>query len=258
MKKMLMVVSALMALLGFSAIMAGTAGASTHAVITFTDTSATLTIPTPACPSTQPSCRWKFFLNEPKTHVDVATVYSTSGTSGTLTLDYPPGFCGIIQADAYIGGPPWVPQRGYQYNVDCDSSTPSSPSGSSTPSPDEPGPTSQLPGDAPTGSGATTPPVAVTPTATASPTATPTPIPSPDALPSPSALPFTATTPTPVTATPTRTTSAPAELPFTGVNAGSLLLTGLGLLAFGLLLLSETDRWRRLGRRVVAFVNGPV
>jgi hypothetical protein len=110
------------ALIGMSLAMQGKAWGvtpPTSAVITFNDAaqSVTLTIPTPACPTTQPDCRWKFFLNEPKLHVDVAIVY---GTSGSLTIPYPPNFCGVIQADAYIGGPPWVPKRGWQHTIaDC-------------------------------------------------------------------------------------------------------------------------------------------
>src|ERR1022692_895966 len=94
---------------------------SAYPVITFDDAAhqAELTIPTPACATTQPTCEWKFFLNEPKLSVDVATIY---GTSGTLVIPYPPNFCGVIQADAYVG-PPWVPKRGWQHNIeDCASS----------------------------------------------------------------------------------------------------------------------------------------
>ena len=100
----------------------GAPGAPSSAVITFDDSAhqVTLQIPSPACPTTQPTCQWKFFLNEPKLSVDVNTVY---GTSGTLTLAYPPNFCGVIQADAYVG-PPWVPKRGWQHKIeDCTSAT---------------------------------------------------------------------------------------------------------------------------------------
>ena len=96
----------------------GAPGSPSSAVITFDDGAqqVTLQIPSPACPATQPGCQWKFFLNEPKLSVDVATIY---GTSGTLTLAYPPNFCGVIQADAYVG-PPWVPKRGWQHTIkDC-------------------------------------------------------------------------------------------------------------------------------------------
>ena len=67
------------------------ADGSSSAVIIFDDTAhqAQLIIPTPACPVSQPDCQWKFFLNEPKLSVDVATVY---GTAGTLTIDYPAQF----------------------------------------------------------------------------------------------------------------------------------------------------------------------
>ena len=102
------VVAALLA----ASTMAGASGPG--AVITFGPTAATLQIPTPPCPTTEPGCVWKFFLNEPKVSVDVDTVY---GTSGTLTIPYPANFCGIIQADAYIGptaNGPWTPQRGWQ------------------------------------------------------------------------------------------------------------------------------------------------
>jgi hypothetical protein len=100
----------------------GAPGAPSSAVITFDDSAhqVTLQIPSPACPTTQPTCQWKFFLNEPKLSVDVATVY---GTAGTLTLAYPANFCGVIQADAYVG-PPWVPKRGWQHTIeDCTAAT---------------------------------------------------------------------------------------------------------------------------------------
>ena len=77
----------------------GTPDSPSSAVITFDDGAQAvhLTIPTPACPASQPQCEWRFFLNEPKLHVDVATVY---GTSGTLTIDYPGNFCGVVQDGA--------------------------------------------------------------------------------------------------------------------------------------------------------------
>ena len=85
--------------LGISAV--GAADASSFAVIRFDDAAhqAELIIPTPACTASQPNCEWKFFLNEPKLSIDVGTVY---GTSGTLTIEYPSGFCGVIQALSLI------------------------------------------------------------------------------------------------------------------------------------------------------------
>ncbi len=118
----MVVMSSVIALIALSVTLGGAAwsaaDSSSTAVITFDDAAqqAQLIIPTPACPASQPDCQWKFFLNEPKLSVDVATVY---GTSGTLTIDYPKDFCGVIQADAYVG-PPWVAKRGFQHTIeDC-------------------------------------------------------------------------------------------------------------------------------------------
>ncbi len=132
MKRTIVAVGSVIALVALSMAFGGAAvnaadGSST-AVIIFDDAAqqAKLIIPTPACPASQPDCQWKFFLNEPKLSVDVATIY---GTSGTLTLAYPKDFCGVIQADAYVG-PPWVAKRGFQHTIaDC------TPSPSPTPSP---------------------------------------------------------------------------------------------------------------------------
>ena len=44
---------------------------------------------------------WKFEVNEPDEGVLVDAVY---GNSGTLTIDYPVGFCGLLQADASLNG----------------------------------------------------------------------------------------------------------------------------------------------------------
>ncbi|MBF6558103.1 MAG: hypothetical protein IVW52_18505, partial [Acidimicrobiales bacterium] len=123
MKRIVVVISSVIALIALSVTLGGAAWSaadtSSTAIITFDDAAhqARLTIPTPACPASQPDCRWKFFMNEPKLNVDVATVY---GTSGILTIAYPPNFCGVIQADAYIGGPPWDAKRGFQHTIeDC-------------------------------------------------------------------------------------------------------------------------------------------
>jgi hypothetical protein len=194
----------------------------TSAVITFNDPAqeVTLQIPTPACPASEPQCEWKFFLNEPKLSVDVATVY---GTSGTLTIPYPKDFCGVIQADAYVG-PPWVAKRGWQHTIsDC------------TPTP----PTTVLPGPP-----VTAPPVTAPPATT--------PITPPASTPLPSKLPVVAATsatipdgsPTttvapsvvPATATPAATPAA-AQLPYTGLSVRPLLITGLTLVLLGFCLL---------------------
>jgi hypothetical protein len=229
MKRIAAVVCAGVTLIGLSVAMQvaawGASGSPTSAVITFNDAAhqVTLTIPTPACPTTQPDCRWKFFLNEPKLHVDVAILY---GTSGTLTIPYPPNFCGVIQADAYIGGPPWVPKRGWQHTIeDCTTPvppvtpvTPSTPTSTSTSTtstissaiePPNNGPVDTLP---PT---TTTASVAGTVAATSG---------GPQ-VGSPSGVPAT---------TPSVTSS---QLPFTGVDVKPLFFTGMTLVGLGLCLM---------------------
>ncbi len=117
-----LIIASVIAVTVVAAAAAGTAwGASgpSSAIITFDDVAqqVTLQIPDPPCDVTEPNCVWKFFLNEPKESVDVATIF---GTSGTLTLPYPANFCGIIQADAYVGpsmNGPWVPKRGWQHQI---------------------------------------------------------------------------------------------------------------------------------------------
>ena len=114
MKRIIKIIGATIGLFAISVPLGGAAlsaaDTSSSAVIVFDDAAhqAQLIIPTPACSASQPNCQWKFFLNEPKLSVDVGTVY---GTSGTLTIDYPSDFCGVIQADAYVG-PPWIPKLG--------------------------------------------------------------------------------------------------------------------------------------------------
>lgn len=199
----------------------GASGSPTSAVITFDDQGqqAILQIPDPPCDTTMPNCVWKFFLNEPKLSVDVAIVY---GTSGTLTIPYPANFCGIIQADAYVGPTdqgPWQSKRGWQHpiNTSSDNCEPST-----------------------------------TTTTTDAPDTTPKPPTEPSSTP-PAAAPVTAPTPTepqvtPVVAaavaTPTTTTTEPAKpaaavtsLPFTGVNLEPFAILGVLFVALGLGLL---------------------
>ena len=198
-----------------------TAGASGPGpVITFDDANnvVTLQIPDPPCPTTEPGCVWKFFLNEPKVSVDVSTIYSSQ--AGTLTLAYPDNFCGIIQADAYIGPTaqgPWTPQRGWQHQLpdsDC-TTTPTPPSGPTQP---------VTPPDGPqTSPVVTTPPVTVPATQEAS---------------SAPVAATAATTPSTVPATPVvKAAAEPTSLPFTGVNLMPLVLAGVTCVALGLGLL---------------------
>jgi hypothetical protein len=227
-KRIVKIAGAIIGLIAISLPLGGAvvsaADSSSSAVIIFDDAArqAKLVIPTPACPDSQPNCQWKFFLNEPKLSVDVATVY---GTSGTLTIDYPSDFCGVIQADAYIG-PPWVAKRGFQHTIeDC------------TPPPS----TTAVPPDAP----ATSTP---TPPATSANTIPPPGFGSVSATSaSPPAPP--ATGPAGVSAV-SSDGAAPTQLPFTGTSIKPVLFSGLTLVALGLCLLTTSVSRRKMARRV--------
>jgi len=229
-KRIILAIGSVIVLITCSVTLGGAAwsaaDSSSGPVITFNDAAqqVTLTIPTPACPTSQPDCQWKFFLNEPKLSVDVATIY---GTSGVLTLDYPKDFCGVIQADAYVG-PPWVPKRGFQHTIeDC-----------------EPPPTTTTTTEPPTTTTTAPPPT----TSTTAPPVPPPPSgpsvqpPAQAPPPAPTALPFTppATTPT--------VTAPLTQLPFTGKNIKPILFAGLTLVALGLALLAPSRYWRRVSR----------
>lgn len=215
------IIASVMALTVVAAVLAasttaGASGGTSGPVITFDDANnvVTLQIPSPPCPTTEPGCVWKFFLNEPKVSVDVSTIYGTQ--AGILTLAYPENFCGIIQADAYIGptmSGPWTPQRGWQHQLpdsDCAPTPPSAPVAPVTP-PDAPQ----------TAPVVTQPPAALPATqdATSAPVTTP-------------------TTPTTVPVTPAvKAASEPTSLPFTGVNLMPFILSGVTCIALGLGLL---------------------
>ncbi len=223
------IIASVIAVTAVAAVVIGTAsgasGSPTSAVITFDDNAhqVTLQIPDPPCDTSEPGCVWKFFLNEPKVSVDVATVY---GSTGTLTISYPPNFCGIIQADAYVGptaNGPWVSKRGWQHQIppvgDCEPPTPPSGGGTDTPPPG--GPSSE-------------PPPAATPVVPA-----PAPTPEPQAaavapvVAAATAAPSTTTT---ATTAPAKPATAPASLPFTGANLGPFVVLGLTLVTLGLCL----------------------
>ena len=246
MKRMAVILSSVISLVALSATVGGAdwsaAATSSVARIIFDDSAhqAELIIPTPACPTTQPDCTWKFFLNEPKLSVDVGTVF---GTSGTLTIAYPKNFCGVIQADAYIGGPPWEPKRGFQHTIaDCTppTTTTTTPPTTTTTSPTTTTTTTVVP---PVISGNLSPPTTQPPPAPA-PAAAPASAPAPAA-----ALPFGSPASTP-------TAAAPAQLPFTGVNTKPLWIVGLTLVVLGICLLMSPESWRRTSRRLSAAADG--
>jgi hypothetical protein len=219
-KRIIVAIASVMTLIAFSITLGGAAWSATDAsstpIITFDDAAqqVTLQIPTPACPASQPTCQWKFFLNEPKLSVDVATVY---GTSGTLTLAYPPDFCGVIQADAYVG-PPWVAKRGFQHTIeDCETATTT-----------------------------TVPPTTTTTTTTTTLPPVPPPVSGPTvAPPAPVSVPVATPAPTPAPVTPAPIT----QLPFTGKNMTPFLVVGVALVVLGLALLAPDEYWRRVARR---------
>jgi hypothetical protein len=217
--KRILIASVMAMTVGAALLAAGsTAGAAGPGpVITFDDANnvVTLQIPDPPCPTTEPGCVWKFFLNEPKVSVDVSTVYSTQG--GTLTLAYPQNFCGIIQADAYIGpsaNGPWTPQRGWQHQLpdsDCTPTPPTPPSGPVQP---------VIPPDGPqTTPVVTTPPVTVPATTQAA------------------SVPVATTTPSAPVTPVVKAAAEPTSLPFTGVNLMPFVLSGVTCVALGLGLL---------------------
>ena len=211
-----LIIASVIAVTVVAAAAAGTAwGASgpSSAIITFDDVAqqVTLQIPDPPCDVTEPNCVWKFFLNEPKESVDVATIF---GTSGTLTLPYPANFCGIIQADAYVGpsmNGPWVPKRGWQHQIP--------PTGACAP-PSVPSTTDTAPASTTTTDGG--PP----PAAASQPPVAPT-------VAAASVTPTTVTT----TTVPSKTDAAVTTLPFTGTDITPLALLGLTLVTLGLCLL---------------------
>jgi len=88
-------------------------------VLTFvsSDREVTLKIPTPPCPAMLPTCRWMLFVNEPDVPAQTV-VGSATGTSGTLSVAYPTNFCGVIQADVYLGPVPWHLRFGHQRTID--------------------------------------------------------------------------------------------------------------------------------------------
>jgi hypothetical protein len=74
-----------------------------------------MTIPGPACPESN-ACEWMLYVNEPFV-AGGPTVAEVTGTSGTLTVPYPPNFCGVLQADALIGPGKWVYLTGIRQTV---------------------------------------------------------------------------------------------------------------------------------------------
>jgi len=233
-KRIIVILGSVMTLIALSVTVGGAAWSATTsnapsstASIIFDDVGqqAKLVIPTPACPETQPDCQWKFVLQIPKGDITVGVLF---GTSGTLTIAYPRGFCGVIQADAYQG-PPFVPKRGFQHTIPTQNCEPPVPTvtttTTSTTTTEPPPPTTGPP----------TPPTAPPPASHVVPPVVPVPTATPVAVAAPKAV--------------------PTQLPFTGVDTKPLLAIGLLLVMLGMVLLNSTESWRRMARRLLATVH---
>ncbi len=177
----------------------------------------TLTLPSPACPTTNPSCEWLLEVNEPD--VPAQTVLGTAtGNSGILTVTYDPAFCGVIQADALIGPSPWYLKFGHQMTVGGPACAPPTTPTAPPTLPPAVVATTQLPFTATTS----------TPTTAAA---------------APAAV---AATSAPVDPS----TTVAAQLPFTGVNVKPLALAGAALILTGLYILTTIEQRRRALARV--------
>jgi hypothetical protein len=262
-KRLILVVASVITLIVLSVTMqnaASAAASSSSATIKFDDVAqqVQLIIPTPACAASQPNCQWKFFLNEPKLSVDVATIY---GTSGTLTLAYPKNFCGVIQADAYVG-PPFEAKRGFQHTIaDCgptitpitvppttttSTTTTSTTTTTTTTTTAPPGDVVTTPPAPPTASAAAAPPVSGSVAASSV---------QPPVLAAGVSRPLVLPNAGGAAGATARAGAVASQLPFTGMDVKPFLLLGLMLVALGLGLLTATGSWRRMARRLLAAVH---
>lgn len=187
---------------------------------------ATLGLPAKVpCPRSQPDCKWKLTVFEP----DVTghpLVGSVVGDAGTLTVTYPLYFCGVLEAEAFVGPKPWILQRELQQAVDTGGAC-----------------------GAGTGSNATT---------TGSTT-----LPNPTAAIVPAAA--THTYPPGTTAAAAAVVASPTtlvvrgvvvhELPFTGANVRPLAFIGVALVILGFYILTTLEQRRRAMRRMAHVVR---
>jgi hypothetical protein len=244
----------------FGSVTSGGAADPSPSRITFDDAAqqVTFTIPAPPCAPGQEGCKWMLFVNEPKV-AGKPVVGSVTGTTGALTVNYPPNFCGVLQADA-LTGPPYNRVYGLLHTVKGSNCAPIStpttilapttttttlaPLSASTqpPIPPSASPAAASPPLPATGSGASTIVPSTSPPSPGSGAAIIVPSPSPSPAASGSGL--GSGTGAPVGATTT-------QLPFTGANVEPLLVVGLALVALGLSLLSTRVSRRRRSRQLV-------
>ncbi|MDA8274862.1 MAG: hypothetical protein M0029_05705 [Actinomycetota bacterium] len=207
---------------------------------------ASLVIPAPACPTSNPGCEWMLFMNAPLVP-NAPVIGEVTGTSGRLTIPYPTDFCGVIQADALIGRAPFVGAAAWTYvsGMRTSISTCQSGSGGGT-GPNGGGTGPNGGGTGPNGGGTGPNGGGTGPNGGGT---------GPNALSLQStSLPFTAS------ASPTGGTggTVPSQLPFTGSNLPPILVAAAGSLVAGLVL-TGADRWvlRAVGRHPAA-VDVPV
>ncbi len=179
---------------------------------------ASLVIPAPACPTSNPGCEWMLFMNAPLVP-NAPVIGEVTGTSGRLTIPYPTDFCGVIQADALIGRAPFVGAAAWTYVSGMRTSISTCQSGSGG-------------GTGPNGGG--TGPNALSLQSTS--------------------LPFTASaSPTGGTGG-----TVPSQLPFTGSNLPPILVAAAGSLVAGLVLTGADRWVLRAVGRHPAAVDVPV
>jgi hypothetical protein len=235
-KRMVTVVGAIVGLIAVS-VPVGSAAVSAAdsaltGLITFDDAAqqVTLTVPTPACAPDHEGCKWVLFVNEPKVAGE-PVVGSETGTTGVLTVKYPPDFCGVLQADARTG-PPYVQVLGLLHTVKGSNCSPTPTSTTTTSSTTTTTTSGPVPGSQPP-----------TPPSAAAAAVSPADGPVGATSTGPTSEPAAAGTSAPVSATPT-------QLPFTGANVRPFLFVGLTLVAVGAFLLTTRISRRRMARRV--------
>jgi hypothetical protein len=208
----------------------------------------TMTVPL-SCPNVrQPPCTWMLYVNEPENPAQtvVGTATSPPGSGKVLHVNYPRDFCGVIQADVVVGPSPWLFEQGRIREVNTAVSagkghnkTQFCPTTPTTSPPTTTGP--HPPGGGGNGQGGNQ---------------------------QASSLPFTGTTTAAAAASSgspasvagasdagATATSAPATLPFTGVEVQPLIIAGAVLILLGGYILSTLEQRRRVRRRVAHAMN---
>jgi hypothetical protein len=206
---------------GIQAASSEVAGGSPPVALVYDDAAqqVALTIPTPPCAPGQEGCKWVLFVNEPKVP-GKPVVGSVTGTTGVLTVKYPPRFCGVLQADARTG-PPFTQVYGLLHTVEGSNCTPLTSTSTSTTTTTLGPPTATAQPPVPPNASATAVPPVIGPAAASTGSVAEPPAASGTSLPA---------------------SAAPTGLPFTGIDVTPLLLVGLALVATGLGLLMRRTR----------------